>query len=78
LFACPGHLKELIDIAGDSNGYEINLDVPGLTEPDLSLEVKDDVIGDEIRANLEKGVLRMEPPRRETATREVKRISINS
>ena len=105
-----------IDVSGDSNGYEINLDVPGLTESDLSLEVKDDVltikghkeertedkdkhyyrversygsfqrtlalpddaIGDEIKANLDKGVLRLEIPRRETATQEVKRISINS
>jgi len=105
-----------IDVSGDSNCYEINLDVPGLTESDLSLEVKDDVltikgqkeersedkdkhyyrversygsfqrtlalpddaIGDEIKANLDKGVLRLEIPRRETATQEVKRISINS
>ena len=105
-----------IDVSGDSNGYEINLDVPGLTESDLSLEVKDDVltikgekeersedkdkhyyrversygsfqrtlalpddaIGDEIKANLDKGILRLEIPRRETATQEVKRISINS
>jgi len=105
-----------IDVSGDSNCYEINLEVPGLTESDLSLEVKDDVltikgekeehsedkdkhyyrversygsfqrtlalpddaIGDEIKANLDKGVLRLEIPRRETATQEVKRISINS
>jgi HSP20 family protein len=105
-----------IDVSGDSNCYEINLDVPGLTESDLSLEVKDDVltikgqkeersedkdkhyyrversygsfqrtlalpddaIGDEIKANLDNGVLRLEIPRRETATQEVKRISINS
>ena len=105
-----------IDVSGDSNCYEINLDVPGLSESDLSLEVKDDVltikgqkeersedkdkhyyrversygsfqrtlalpddaIGDEIKANLDKGVLRLEIPRRETANQEVKRISINS
>jgi HSP20 family protein len=105
-----------IDVSGDSNCYEINLEVPGLTESDLSLEVKDDVlvikgekeersedkdkhyyrversygsfqrtlalpddaIGDEIKANLDKGVLRLEIPRRETATQEAKRISINS
>jgi len=105
-----------IDVSADSNRYEINLDVPGLTESDLSLEVKDDVltikghkeertedkdkhyyrversygsfqrtlalpddaIGDEIKANLDNGVLRLEIPRRETATQEVKRISINS
>ena len=105
-----------IDVSGDSNCYEINLEVPGLTESDLSLEVKDDVltikgkkdersedkdkhyyrversygsfqrtlalpddaIGDEIKANLDKGVLRLEIPRRETPAQEVKRISINS
>jgi len=105
-----------IDVSGDANCYEINLDVPGLTESDLSLEVKDDVltikgqkeersedkdkhyyrversygsfqrtlvlpddaISDEIIANLDKGVLRLEIPRRETANQEVKRISINS
>lgn len=105
-----------IDVSGDSNCYEINLEVPGLTESDLSLEVKDgvlsikgekeersedkdkhyyrversygsfqrilalpdDAIGDEIKANLDKGVLRLEIPRRETAAQEVKRISINS
>ena len=109
-------LRPQIDVSGDSNCYEINLDVPGLTESDLSLEVKDDVliikgqkeersedkdkhyyrversygsfqrtlalpddaIGDEIKANLDKGVLRLEIPRRETATQEVKRISIKS
>lgn len=105
-----------IDVSGDSNCYEINLDVPGLTESDLSLEVKDDVltikgqkeersedkdkhyyrversygsfqrtlalpddaIGDEIKANLDKGVLRLEIPRRETPNQEVKHISITS
>jgi HSP20 family protein len=105
-----------IDVSVDANCYEINLDVPGLTESDLSLEVKDDVltikgekeersedkdkhyyrversygsfqrtlalpddaIGDEIKANLDRGILRLEIPRRETATQEVKRISINS
>ena len=105
-----------IDVSGDSNYYEINLDIPGLTESDLSLEVKDDVltikgqkeersedkdkhyyrversygsfqrtlalpddaIADEIKANLDKGVLRLEIPRREITNQEVKRISINS
>ena len=105
-----------IDVSGDTNCYEINLEVPGLTESDLSLEVKDDVltikgkkeersedkdkhyyrversygsfqrtlalpddaIGDEIKANLDKGVLRLEIPRRETESQEVKRISINT
>jgi HSP20 family protein len=42
------------------------------------LALPDDAIGDEIKANLDKGVLRLEIPRRETATQEVKRISINS
>jgi HSP20 family protein len=105
-----------IDVSGDSNGYEINLDVPGLTESDLSLEVKDDVLtikghkeertedkdkhyyrversygsfqrtlalpddanADDIKAKLDKGVLRLEIPRRETAAQEGKRISISS
>ena len=104
-----------IDVSGDTNCYEINLEVPGLSESDLSLEMKDDVltikgqkeersedkdkhyyrversygsfqrtlalpddaIGDEIKANLDKGVLRLEIPRRETSNKEVKRISIN-
>ena len=104
-----------IDVSGDSNCYEINLEVPGLTESDLSLEMKDDVltikgekvdrkeekdkhyyrvercygsfqrtltlpddaIGDEIKANLDKGVLRLEIPRSETTNKEVKRISIS-
>jgi len=33
-----------IDVSGDDNGYEIKLDVPGLTEADLSIEVRDDVL----------------------------------
>lgn len=105
-----------IDVSGDSNCYQISLDVPGLNESDLTLELKDDVltikgqkeqrtedkdkhyyrversygsfmrtlslpddaIADEIKANLDKGVLRLEIPRRETENQEVKRISINS
>jgi HSP20 family protein len=112
----PNIYRPQIDVSGDSNCYEINLEVPGLTESDLSLEVKDDVltiegkkeersedkdkhyyrversygsfqrtlalpddaIGDEIKANLDKGVLRLEIPRRETPAQEVKRISINA
>jgi len=112
----PDIYRPQIDVSGDSNCYEIKLDVPGLTESDISLEVKDDVltiqgqkeersedkdkhyyrversygsfqrtlalpddaIGDEIKANLDKGVLRLEIPRRETAREEVKRISINA
>ena len=33
-----------IDVAGDENRYEIRLDVPGLKQEDLSLEIKDDVL----------------------------------
>ena len=33
-----------IDVCGDANCYEIKLDVPGMDESDLSLEVKDDVL----------------------------------
>lgn len=33
-----------IDISGDEKKYEITLDVPGLSEADLSIEVKDDVL----------------------------------
>jgi len=105
-----------IDVCGDANCYEISLEVPGLTEDDITLELKDDVLtikgqkeersedkdrhyyrversygsfqrtlalpddanADEIKANLDKGVLRLEIPRRETTNQEVKRISINS
>ncbi|MCP4979210.1 MAG: Hsp20 family protein [Gammaproteobacteria bacterium] len=105
-----------IDVSGDPNCYEINLDVPGLTETDLKLEVNDDVlcikgqkeersenkdkhfyriersygsfqrtlslpddaIADEIKANLDKGVLKLEIPRRESVAQDVKQISINS
>lgn len=112
----PGLFSPKLDIAGDANCYEISLDVPGMNESDLSLEVRDDVLtikgqkeersenkdkhyyrversygsfqrtlalpddanADEIRANLEKGVLKLEIPRRETASKDVKRISISS
>jgi len=105
-----------IDVSGDDNCYQISLDVPGLDESNLSLELKDDVliikgekeersedkdkhyyrversygsfqrtlalpddaVADEIKANLEKGVLRLEIPRRETADKEVKQIPISS
>ena len=43
-----------------------------------TLALPDDVIGDEIKANLDKGVLQLEIPRRETAKQEVRRISINT
>ncbi len=105
-----------IDISGDENVYEINLDVPGLDESDLSLEIDgdvlrikgakeersedkdkhyyrversygsfqrtlalpDDAVADEISARLDKGVLKLEIPRRADASKDVKRISINS
>jgi len=111
-----GFYRPQIDVSGDNNCYEISLDVPGLTDSDLSLEVKDDVLvikgekeersedkdkhyyrversygsfqrtlslpddanADEIKANLDKGVLRLEIPRRAIAEQEVKRISISS
>jgi len=105
-----------IDVSGDDNCYEISLDVPGLTEDDLSLELNGDVLtikgrkeehreskdrqyyriersygsfqrtlalpddadADEIRAHLDKGVLRLEIPRRARAGDEVRRISISA
>ena len=33
-----------IDVSGNEKSYEIMLDVPGLSESDLSIEVKDDVL----------------------------------
>ena len=125
-FGMPSMLSELesksamfrpqIDVCGDDNCYQISLDVPGMTESDLKLEIKDDVLtikgqkeersedkdkhyyrversygsfqrtlalpedanADEIKAELDKGVLRLEIPRRATSDQEVKRISINS
>jgi len=108
--------RPLIDVSADDNCYEIKLDVPGMTESDLSIEVKDDMLmirgekqhssekkdkhfyrversygafqrtlalpddanADEISAQLEKGVLRLEIPRRESSSDPVKRISISS
>jgi len=108
--------RPLIDVSADDNCYEIKLDVPGMTEADLSIEVKDDMLmirgekqhrsenkdkhfyrversygafqrtlalpddanADEISAQLEKGVLRLEIPRRESAAESVKRIPISS
>ena len=105
-----------IDVSADENCYEINLDVPGLNEDDLSLELNGDVLiikgqkeernegkgrhyyrversygafqrtlalpddadADEIKANLDKGVLRLEIPRRAGAADAVKRISISA
>ena len=108
--------RPLIDVSADDNCYEIKLDVPGMTESDLSIEVKDDMLmirgekqhssenkdkhfyrversygefqrtlalpddanADEISAQLEQGVLRLEIPRRESSSESVKRISISS
>ena len=33
-----------IDVSGDDNQYDITLDVPGLSENDLSIEIKDDML----------------------------------
>jgi HSP20 family protein len=112
----PEFYRPQIDISGDANCYQISLDVPGLTESDLSLEVKEDVLtikgqkeessetkdkhyyrversygsfqrtlalpddadADEIKANLDKGVLKLEIPRRTAVEQDVKRISISS
>lgn len=112
----PGFYRPQIDVSADNNRYEISLDVPGLSESDLTLEVKDDVLtikgekeersedkdkhyyrversygsfqrtlslpddanADEIKANLDKGVLRLEIPRRASAEQEVKRIPVSS
>lgn len=111
-----GLFRPQLDISGDENSYEISLDVPGLTESDLSLEVRDDVLtirgqkeersedkdkhyyrversygsfqrtlalpddanADEIKASLDKGVLKLEIPRRAAKSKDVKRISISS
>ena len=105
-----------IDVSADDNHYEIALDVPDMSESDLSIEVKNDVLmikgekedrtekkdkhfyrverscgsfqrtlslpddanADEISADLNKGVLRLSIPRRQTAAEDVKRISISS
>lgn len=105
-----------IDVSADDNHYEIALDVPDMSESDLDIEVKGDVLmirgqkeertekkdkhfyrverscgsfqrtlslpddanADEISAGLKKGVLRLSIPRRQSATEDVKRISISS
>jgi len=106
-----------IDVSGDDNCYEISLDVPGLTQDDITLELNNDMLVikgqkeersedkdkhyyrversygsfqrtlalpddanvDEIEAKLDKGVLRLQIPRREDVARDnVKRISISS
>ena len=108
--------KPQIDVSGDERGYQVSLDVPGLTEDDLTLEIADDLLvikgqkearsedkdkhyyrversygsfrrtlslpddadAGAISAKLDKGVLRLEIPRREGAHADVRRISINS
>lgn len=105
-----------LDVSADDNHYEIVLDVPDMSESDLDVEVKDDILmikghkedriekkdkhfyrversrgsfqrtlslpddanADEIIADLNKGVLRLSIPRRQTAAEEVKRVSISS
>ncbi len=105
-----------IDVSGDDNHYEIALDVPDMSESDLSIDVKDDVLtikgqkearsekkdrhyyrlersygsfqrtlalpddanADEIAAELKKGVLRLQIPRRESIGGDVKRVAISS
>ncbi len=111
-----GFFRPQIDICGDENCYEISLDVPGLKEEDLSLEIEGDVLSikgskeersedkdkhyyrversygsfqrtlalpddadaEKITASLDKGVLKLEIPRRQAAEKDVKRISISS
>lgn len=112
----PGFFRPQIDVSGDEKCYQISLDVPGMNESDLSLEVKDDVLiikgekeqrsedkdkhyyrversygsfqrtlslpddadSDAIKANLDKGVLKLKIPRRAISDQAVKRISISS
>ena len=114
--AMSNFFKPQIDVSGDDNHYEITLDVPDMSESDISIEVKNDVLlikghkeessenkdkqyyrversygafqrtlalpddanADEIKAELDKGVLRLEIPRRQLATKDVKKISISS
>ena len=105
-----------IDVSGDNNQYEIALDVPDMSESDLSIKVKDDMLvikgqkeahsenkdkqfyrversygsfqrtlslpddanADEIKAELDKGVLRLQIPRRESVSQTAKQIPISS
>ncbi len=103
-----------LDVCGDDHRYEIALDVPGMTEDDLSIEIRGDVLvikgqveqktedrdrhfyrversygsfqrtlslpddadADHMEAKLDKGVLRLEIPRREVENKDVRKISI--
>lgn len=40
----PGLYRPQLDISGDDNQYEITLDLPGLTQDDISLELQNDVL----------------------------------
>ena len=111
-----GVFRPRVDVSGDQQAYRVQLDVPGMSEDDLSLEVSDDRLvikgrkeerkedkdrhfyrversygsfqrtlclpddadADGISANLDKGVLRLEIPRRAEAGKDVKRIAIGS
>jgi len=37
-------LRPNVDVAGDANKYEIKLDLPGLTEKDINIEVRGDTL----------------------------------
>jgi HSP20 family protein len=105
-----------LDIAGTNSGYQISLDVPGMNQADITIEISgdrlilkgqkeeksenkdrqfyrvernygafqrtlslpDDANVDDITAKLENGVLKLEIPRVETASRNIKRIEISS
>ena len=111
-----GFFRPQIDVSGDDNCYEIKLDVPGIKQEDLSLELKDDVLmikgqkeerkedkdkqyyrversygsfqrtlalpddanADEIRADLDQGVLKLVIPRRSDVKKDARRIAISS
>ncbi len=114
--AATNFFRPQIDVSADDNCYEIALDVPDMSESDISVEVKgdmllikgqkedrsedkdkhfyrversygsfqrtlalpDDANADEIKADLKKGVLRLEIPRRVLAGNDVQKISISS
>lgn len=114
----PIFYRPKIDISGDDDHYEISLDVPGMSESNLSLEVKnnvliikgekeernedkdkdkqyyrtersygsfqrtlslpDDANSDDIKADLDQGVLQLTIPRQAIAEQDVKHIPISS
>ena len=111
-----GFFRPKIDVCGDDKCYEISLDLPGLEQEDLTLELRDDMLvikghkqersedkqkhyyrversygsfqrrlalpddadADRIKASLDKGVLKLEIPRKSGAEKDVKRIAISS